>query len=309
MSFKVKSLDFNDTSNHIAKYLKQRTQYQDDEFIPFTNERDSLGRLLTKTPRETETSILPKIKTPNSLLSKIYQDSKSTNSMNAILSTPSSLTSIESNIAFESSTWKAQKIKSNADYKEEPVNIQKPKNQKISKSRFRSMIAHHRSLSSKILWPPSKQDIDQKPCNDIIAKLEKELLAEDDGPSFKELDQKKVLMLPCTPQKKMRRLKPILKEREGNNTLKKPEIKINRIEDKRDEVDVELDAIDNKKMNVGVQDSAGQIVRGKSHFKQLKTEDCKEKYLMEQRAFQESISNMKSRLRILQSEIGINLDY
>ena len=107
MSFKVvKSLDFNnDPSNYIiAKYLKQKTQYQDDEFVPFTNERDALGRLLTKTPRESEISILPKIKTPNSLLSKIYQDSKSTKSMN-ILSTPSSLTSIENTIAFESSTW------------------------------------------------------------------------------------------------------------------------------------------------------------------------------------------------------------
>jgi len=102
MKVRYQSFDLNDTSNKIAHFLKQKTEYHEDEFIPFTNERDSLGRLLTKTPRETEAPFLPKIKTPSSLLSKIYQDCKS---MNAIVSTPCSLTSIENNIAFESTTW------------------------------------------------------------------------------------------------------------------------------------------------------------------------------------------------------------
>jgi len=174
------------------------------------------------------------------------------------------------------------------------------------------MIAHHRSVSSKILWPPSKQEPEP---STIITKLEKDLLFEDG-----QLDKKKIMMLPCAPQKKVRRLKPILKEREGNSTsstastmkVRKPEIKIKEaatvVEDEKDDVDVELDAIDKKELKM-VQDSVGQIVNTKSHFKKLKTDDNKEKYILEQKAFQDSISHMKSRLRILRSEIGINFDY
>ena len=101
----IKSLDLTRHPESLATLVIQRSEQQlqqlDSEFIPFTKERDSLGRLLSKSKREISPEpSLPKIKSLNKegLLSQIYKDSLPVKSV-------SSLSSREQPFPFEEKIW------------------------------------------------------------------------------------------------------------------------------------------------------------------------------------------------------------
>ena len=97
----IKSLDLTRPPETLITLQVQRSEQLDSEFIPFARERDSLGRLLSKSKREISPEpSLPKIKSLNKerLLSQIYKDSFSGKTM-------TSLSSREHAFAFEEKTW------------------------------------------------------------------------------------------------------------------------------------------------------------------------------------------------------------